>query len=155
MQQAHGEPLLDIWVIYSMLALHAFIAGFAIGLARHMAILFTLTLTIGMHKWLVAFALAIKLSKVPFKKAVLLYTCFALATPLGVALGTYLGVDVLHSQQWLAILLSMTAGTFIYLGSIHYYLTNKQALQYAPWRHISMFASGLLLMLFFVWGMGR
>lgn len=148
--QYSAGHIADLTIVYVLLALHSFLAGFALGIASHTSILITLAIAIFIHKWLVAFALAIKLHELPLRKALLLYLGFALSTPLGIAAGMLFGHNVIHYQLCEAVLLSATAGTFVYLGSVHYWLARKKECHISLKREIAMILLGVLIITFIV-----
>jgi len=115
-----------------MLSIHSFFTGTALGISTSMSLSIILFIAIIAHKWAASFALAVYINKthLTLLSRLSLFLIFSLMVPLGIYSG-----DVIHtsysSQNLLQpILLSVAAGTFIYLGTIHglrKITTNKKA----------------------------
>ena len=108
-------------VAWMMLSLHSLILGTALGLSQEYSMQIMLFLAIVTHKWAESFAIAVQLNKstLPFRYAVLLFSSFALMTPLGIGIGYYFGQDVSTHSLADPILMAVSAGTFLYLGTLH------------------------------------
>ena len=80
-----------------------------------------LFLAIITHKWAESFAIAMQLSQSSLSRvqSISLFLAFALMTPLGIYLGWYLGHGVHTQTIFDPILISISAGTFLYLGTLH------------------------------------
>jgi zinc transporter ZupT len=80
-----------------------------------------LFLAIITHKWAESFAISIQLNKstLSSKYAIMLFLSFALMTPLGIGIGWYFGRDVSTHSLIDPILMAVSAGTFLYLGTLH------------------------------------
>lgn len=115
--QAHPAFALMAWL---MLSIHSVILGAALGLSDTNSMMFMLFLAIITHKWAESFAIAMQLFKaaLPLFIRQLLFLSFACMTPIGMALGWYFEHD---SSNTLVdpILMAASAGTFLYLGTLH------------------------------------
>ncbi len=104
-----------------MLSIHSLVLGAALGFSQEYSLVIMLFLAIITHKWAESFAIAMQLSQSSLSRlqSISLFLAFALMTPLGIYLGWYLGHGV-HTQTILdPILISISAGTFLYLGTLH------------------------------------
>lgn len=106
---------------WAMLSLHSLILGTALGLNHNSSIVIMLFLAIITHKWAESFAIAIQLNKstLSIKKAMLFFLSFALMTPAGIFIGWYFGTGVETNSLADPILIAASAGTFLYLGTLH------------------------------------
>lgn len=114
----HPAFALLAWV---MLSVHSLVLGTALGFSQDYSLAIMLYLAIITHKWAESFAIAMQLAQCSLSmvKSVGLFLIFALMTPLGIYLGWYLGHGV-HTQTILdPILIAISAGTFLYLGTLH------------------------------------
>lgn len=104
-----------------MLSIHSFLAGAALGLTGSVAVTLVILLAIMGHKWAASFALSIQINKsnLCLKHSILLFLIFSLMTPLGIIIGSF----TLHSLQLYPLIepifMSLAAGTFLYLGTLH------------------------------------
>ena len=106
---------------WGMLSVHSLVLGAALGFSQDYSLVIMIFLAIITHKWAESFAIAMQLSQcsLPRPQSILLFLIFALMTPLGVYLGWYMGHGV-HTQTILdPILIAISAGTFLYLGTLH------------------------------------
>lgn len=104
-----------------MLTIHSFLEGAALGLSQDISLVFIIFLAIIAHKWAASFALAIQINQsgISHRLGIILYTLFAIMTPLGIAVGHGI-VSQLQSDPLLEpVFLSLAAGTFLYLGTLH------------------------------------
>jgi zinc transporter ZupT len=108
-----------IGVALIMISAHSFFEGSALGLADDMSLIFMLFLAIVSHKWAEGFAIAVQLNKseLPFKINFLLFIGYALMTPLGIFLGYQYRSPTLNLYS--PICLAISAGTFLYFGTLH------------------------------------
>lgn len=106
---------------WAMLSLHSLILGTALGLNHNSSIVIMLFLAIITHKWAESFAIAIQLNKstLSIKKALVFFISFALMTPVGIFIGWYFGTGVETKSLADPILIAASAGTFLYLGTLH------------------------------------
>ena len=104
-----------------MLSIHSLLAGAALGLSTNIEVFGLVLVAILAHKWAAAFALAITINKYVSKRKVgiLLFSAFAIMTPLGIFLGEVVSKHVDQSPWLVPVFTSMAAGTFIYLGTLH------------------------------------
>ncbi len=104
-----------------MLSVHSFVLGTALGLAQELSIAVMLFLAIITHKWAESFAIAVQLNKtsMTFTQNILLFVIFAFMTPLGIYTGWTFQYN-LHTASLIdPIMLAVSAGTFLYLGTLH------------------------------------
>lgn len=100
----------------------SFFMGTAIGVSKIQAAILLLVAVLA-HKSSAGFALSLKMvqSNMSRRQVFVVFTLFACSTPAGIFLG-----DELHkilgmtSMLWIkAVILSIAAGTFLYMGTIH------------------------------------
>lgn len=104
-----------------MLSIHSLVLGAALGLTQSSSVLFMLFLAIIAHKWAESFALAVQLNKSTLGRTYSLwfFILFALMSPLGIFIGWYFERGIETSSLMDPILLAVSAGTFLYLGTLH------------------------------------
>lgn len=114
----HPAFALTAWV---MLSTHSLVVGTALGFSNDFPVMIMLFLAIITHKWAESFAIAIQLSKSALapKSSILLFILFMMMTPLGMYLGWYFDHGVAEQSIIAPILLASSAGTFLYLGTLH------------------------------------
>jgi len=111
-----------------MIAIPSFFLGTALGISDPADALF-IFVAIMAHKGTAGFALALTMTKSTLSRPqiYLLYFCFAAATPLGIFIGAdisaFLSGALMKTVK--GVILSLAAGTFLYLGSLH-------GLRYSP-----------------------
>lgn len=118
-KQHHTHPAFAL-MAWLMLSIHSLILGAALGLSESHSIIVVLFLAIITHKWAESFAIAIQISKadLPPLTRQLLFLSFALMTPIGMGLGWYFEHDTTNTLID-PILMAASAGTFLYLGTLH------------------------------------
>jgi len=106
---------------WMMLSIHSFVLGTALGLSQDYSMQIMLFLAIIAHKWAESFAIAVQLNKSTLspKTAITLFLSFAFMTPLGIGIGWYVGRDVSTHSFIDPLLMAISAGTFLYLGTLH------------------------------------
>lgn len=116
--QAQVVFALFAWV---MLSIHSLLLGTALGLSENYSVVIMLFAAIIAHKWAESFAIAVQLNKSKLSKiiCVILFLVFALMTPLGMMIGSYFGHEIGSHSVAEPILLALSAGTFLYLGTLH------------------------------------
>lgn len=116
-QENHPAFAILAWV---MLSIHSLMLGAALGFNHSRSVIVMLFLAIIVHKWAESFALAIQLNKSSLNKKMrwLFFISFAFMTPLGIAMGSYFGDSSTNSLVD-PILIATSAGTFLYLGTLH------------------------------------
>lgn len=104
-----------------MLAIHALLAGAALGLSNQLAIFIMVLIAILAHKWAASFALAIQINKSSLapKTGVMYFIIFAVMTPLGIFLGNSINQHITALPLLSPIFTALAAGTFLYLGTLH------------------------------------
>ena len=108
-------------ILTVMIAIPSFFLGVALGVSdpKAAALIF---IAVILHKGTAAFAIALAMTRSTLTKtqALLLFTGFAISTPLGILAGgsaaTYMGDSVLLLK---AIAMALGAGTFLYIGTLH------------------------------------
>ncbi len=116
--RAHPAFAIVAWL---MLSVHSLVLGTALGLTHDYPTMFMLFLAIITHKWAESFAIAVQLNKSSLKprSSMILFLIFALMTPLGIAVGWYFGQGLPSQSLMPPILIALSAGTFLYLGTLH------------------------------------
>lgn len=104
-----------------MLSIHSLVLGTALGFSKEYSLVIMLFLAIITHKWAESFAIAVQLNKssLTTKKSIIFFLIFALMTPLGIFIGWYFGHGVETNSLFDPILIAVSAGTFLYLGTLH------------------------------------
>ena len=108
-----------ILVAWGMLSVHSFFEGSALGLSNDVSMLVVLFLAIISHKWAEGFAIALQLTKSDLSKKAryILFAIYALMTPLGILLGYHFNSP--HQSIFSPICMAISAGTFLYFGTLH------------------------------------
>ena len=104
-----------------MLSIHSLVLGTALGFSHDYSVAIMLFFAIIMHKWAESFAIAMTLNKsaLQTKHSLIFFLIFAAMTPLGIYLGWSLGHGVETHSLFDPILVAISAGTFLYLGTLH------------------------------------
>jgi zinc transporter ZupT len=104
-----------------MLSVHSLVLGTALGFSHEYPLVIMLFLAIITHKWAESFAIAVQLNKSSLRPAqsIVFFLIFALMTPLGIFIGCYFGHGIETSSLFDPILIATSAGTFLYLGTLH------------------------------------
>lgn len=116
----HTHPAFAI-LAWAMLSVHSIMLGAALGLNQSNSMVIMLFLAIITHKWAESFAIAVQLNKSSLKRyqSIAFFLSFSLMTPLGILLGWYFGEGVQTHSLFDPILIAASAGTFLYLGTLH------------------------------------
>ena len=116
--KAHPAFAIVAWL---MLSVHSLVLGTALGLSHDYPTRIMLFLAIITHKWAESFAIAIQLNKSSLtpRKSLIFFLVFALMTPLGIWIGWIFEQDVSTHSLIDPILIAISAGTFLYLGTLH------------------------------------
>lgn len=106
---------------WAMLSVHSIMLGAALGLSQHHSMIIMLFFAIIAHKWAESFAIAVQLNKSRMspKTNLVFFLLFSLMTPLGIYLGWFFGHGVETHSIFDPILIAASAGTFLYLGTLH------------------------------------
>jgi zinc transporter ZupT len=106
---------------WAMLSVHSIMLGAALGLAHYNSMIIMLFLAIITHKWAESFAIAVQLNKSSMSKntSMIFFFIFSLMTPIGIYFGWYFGHGVETNSIFDPILIAASAGTFLYLGTLH------------------------------------
>lgn len=106
---------------WAMLSVHSLMLGAALGLAHYNSMIIMLFLAIITHKWAESFAIAVQLNKssMSTNTNLIFFILFSLMTPLGIYIGWYFGHGIETHSVFDPILIAASAGTFLYLGTLH------------------------------------
>jgi zinc transporter ZupT len=106
---------------WTMLSVHSIMLGAALGLAHYNSMIIMLFLAIIAHKWAESFAIAVQLNKSSMKinTSLIFFILFSFMTPIGIYLGWFFGHGVETNLVFDPILIAASAGTFLYLGTLH------------------------------------
>ncbi len=106
---------------WAMLSIHSLILGTALGINHNQSIIIMLFLAIIAHKWAESFAMAIQLNKstLTMRQSLVFFLSFGLMTPVGIFIGWYFGRGIETHSFFDPILIAASAGTFLYLGTLH------------------------------------
>lgn len=117
-ESTHPAFAIVAWI---MLSVHSLVLGTALGFSNEYPVMIILYLAIITHKWAESFAIAIQLTKSSLKpfKSLILFFIFMLMTPLGIYLGWFFGHGIEEKTIFAPILIASSAGTFLYLGTLH------------------------------------
>lgn len=105
----------------AMLSIHSLLEGTAVGVATNLATTIIIFIAIIAHKGAASFALAINLNRSPLSLVtrILVFSFFAIMTPIGIFGGDWLVTTSQHSVLLTPIFSSLAAGTFLYIGTLH------------------------------------
>lgn len=120
-KKARGHHYFSLLAVL-MLSVHSFFTGMALGFTGSMSIFIMMLFAIFAHKWAESFALAVQLnnSSLSFYWRWLYFLFFSFSLPLGIGLGLNISQLVTNNTLLIqSILLSISAGTFLYLGTLH------------------------------------
>ncbi len=114
----HPAFAIMAWV---MLSIHSLMLGAALGLNHNPSMVVMLFLAIITHKWAESFAMAVQLTKssLSYLQSVIFFLIFCCMTPLGIFIGWYSGQALQTHSLFDPILIAASAGTFLYLGTLH------------------------------------
>ncbi len=116
-------PTIIVFILAIMLSIHSLFMGVSLGIATNKATILVIFIAIIAHKTLASFALATQLhfSALNKKSAIITFAFFVLMTPLGILLGDDLQHTLSgnHILFYTAIFFSLSAGTFLYMGTLH------------------------------------
>jgi zinc transporter ZupT len=117
---ASSHPAFAI-MAWGMLSVHSIMLGAALGLNESNSMIIMLFLAIVTHKWAESFAIAVQLTKSSLSRiqSLAFFISFSLMTPLGVFFGWYFGHGVETNSLFDPTLIAASAGTFLYLGTLH------------------------------------
>ncbi|TIE10945.1 zinc transporter [Legionella pneumophila] len=106
---------------WAMLSVHSLMLGPSLGFTQYNSMIIMLFLAIITHKWAESLAIAIQLNKssMSTRKSMVFFFFFSLMTPLGIYFGWYFGHGVETNSLFDPILIAASAGTFLYLGTLH------------------------------------
>lgn len=108
-------------VLTAMIAAPSFLLGAALGISEPTAAAL-IFIAIILHKGTAAFALALTMTRSTLtrRQSLILFSCFAFFTPLGIIFGTVVGEHMSGSAVLVkATVLAIGAGAFLYMGTLH------------------------------------
>lgn len=108
-------------VMTTMIALPSFFLGATLGMGDNTAATL-IFIAIILHKGTAAFALMLTMirSNLSRSQTMILFTCFAFTTPLGILFGGFVHNELNASTALIkATVLALGAGTFLYMGTLH------------------------------------
>jgi zinc transporter ZupT len=135
-------------VAWVMLSIHSLVLGTALGLSQDNSMRIMLFLAIIAHKWAESFAIAVQLNKSTLSPAlaITLFLSFAFMTPLGIGIGWYFGRDISTHSFIDPLMMAISAGTFLYLGTLHGLERCVMVQRCCNLRYFSFVIVGFLLM---------
>jgi zinc transporter ZupT len=106
---------------WAMLSIHSLMLGAALGLNQSNSLVIMLFLAIITHKWAESFAIAVQLNKssLSYNKRLLFFLSFSMMTPVGIFIGWYYNHGIETRSLFDPVLIAASAGTFLYLGTLH------------------------------------
>lgn len=118
--QTNNHPAFAI-LAWIMLSIHSFVLATALGYSENYSLAIMLFLAIITHKWAESFAISVQLNKSSMSNTLnlLLFASFALMTPIGILIGVHLENKIKTHSLVSPILLAISSGTFLYLGTLH------------------------------------
>lgn len=104
-----------------MLSIHSLLEGVALGTRTDFSLLIIMFIAIIAHKWAASYSLAIQIVKNSSNNKLnwLLFTFFAVMTPIGIFFGNFISTNMADNNILDPIFTSMAAGTFLYIGTLH------------------------------------
>ncbi|WP_025386295.1 ZIP family metal transporter [Legionella oakridgensis] len=131
-----------------MLSFHSLVLAAALGFSHDYPVVIMLFLAIITHKWAESFAIAVQLNKSSLspRTSLLFFLLFALMTPLGIFIGWYFEYGGETNSLFDPILIATSAGTFLYLGTLHGLERCVMVERCCNLRHFSFVIIGFLLM---------
>lgn len=119
-KKSSNHPAFAILACF-MLSIHSLILGTALGINHNTSIVIMLFLAIITHKWAESFAIAVQLNKssLSLRWSSILFLIFVSMTPLGIWIGWYFQQGIDNISIINPILIAASAGTFLYLGTLH------------------------------------
>ena len=122
MQEHHSNKVKSMALLTTlMLSIHSLLEGAAVGVSSSLITAVILSLAIFAHKWAASFSLALQISKSTFKfsAGLLLFSIFAIMTPVGILLGSFINQSTGIHPLLAPIFSALAAGTFLYIGTLH------------------------------------
>lgn len=120
--QHDSRHIMTSYLVTIVLSIHSLIAGAALGISTTTGAVTVIFIAIMAHKSCASFALIMKLRQVqlPSKRIIILLLLFSLMTPLGIITASSVSQALSHDVGQLseAILNAITAGTFLYIGTL-------------------------------------
>ncbi|CAJ0578439.1 unnamed protein product, partial [Mesorhabditis spiculigera] len=114
------------------MSFHSILEGFALGVQDTPTRIVSLFLSLFIHKGIEAFSVGLQIVKgnrTRVKVVICTVFIYALMTPIGSALGTWLeaaNIDPIHKESAVVVLESLAAGTFIYVTFLEVLASEKE-----------------------------
>ncbi|NVK48598.1 MAG: zinc permease [Cyclobacteriaceae bacterium] len=150
----HGPKFKGVLTVMLGLFIHAFLEG---TLLSHSSLMVetgghvhnenTLLLGIILHKGPAAFALAAVISQVLSKRwTFVLLVVFALASPMGMILSTYIFQSGLLETKWIGVLFGLVSGGFLHISTTIFFESSPHHKLQLNKLLVSFFAAGLAIL---------
>jgi zinc transporter 1/2/3 len=145
--EGSASPAFAILAAFA-LSLHALFAGVALGLTNETSLQILILIAILGHKWAASFALSVQINKsnMLLRWGLLLFFIFSLMVPIGVVSGDLISQHLTHYPVFQPIFLSLAAGTFLYLGTLHGLSRAVMVQRCCNLRHFTLVIIGFALM---------
>ncbi|NNM58780.1 MAG: ZIP family metal transporter [Legionellales bacterium] len=104
-----------------MLSIHSLFEGIAVGVAPNLSSSLIIFIAILSHKGAASFCLSIQLktSSLSLNHRLILLLVFALMTPFGIMMGSYILSNYQPNRLLDPVFTALAAGTFLYVGTLH------------------------------------
>lgn len=146
----HHDPNHPAFAILAwvMLSIHSIMLGAALGFTPNNSLAIMLFFAIIIHKWAESFAISVQLNKssLKYSKSIILFLMFGLMTPIGIFFGSYFGEEIKTNSIFEPVLIAGSAGTFLYLGTLHGLERCVMVKQCCDLRNFSFVIVGFVLM---------
>lgn len=147
-------PLIVAITSTVMLSVHSFLVGTALGDSSSLGLDVILFLSIIAHKWAASFSLSVYINKTYLKIAsrITLFMVFSVMVPLGIYFGDLLQHHYIGNNFLQPIFLSISAGTFIYLGTVYgLKRTINETQSSTMYHYLSMIAGFAIMAIVAIW----
>ena len=110
-----------VYLSLIIFSIHSFLAGASVGVSDKITTTIIVFLAIAAHKWAAAFTIAVQITKSSLSTSLglVLFLLFALMVPSGILAGDEALMHLKHVPWLEPVFLSLAAGTFVYLGTLH------------------------------------
>lgn len=131
-----------------ILSIHSFLEGAALGLGSTLSAFLIIFSAIIAHKWAEAFALATQISKSTLsnRMGLILFSVFAVMTPIGIVIGDMITQHMKHIPLMEPVFSALAGGTFLYLGTLHGLSQSFMVKQCCNLRHFLFVILGFTIM---------
>eukprot|EP01095_Lingulamoeba_sp_RSL-Kostka_P004203 TRINITY_DN152_c3_g1_i2.p1 TRINITY_DN152_c3_g1~~TRINITY_DN152_c3_g1_i2.p1 ORF type:complete len:316 (+),score=51.91 TRINITY_DN152_c3_g1_i2:68-1015(+) len=136
------------YILIFVLSFHSLLAGIVIGASNELETIIIVFLALISHHWIESFSLGVNVYKqnFVFKKFFTLISIFSIMAPVGIIIGVVIYFIIPEDLQSLfeGILLSITAGSFIYVAIVDILLEELHSNQ-DKWVKFIVFLIGFIL----------